>query len=166
MRLRLGSILAVILGLSSSLFAQQQGSWSNLNSLKAGQHIQVVETNLKRHDGKFIAATDDLLSLHEDAADISIKRDAVARVSTSSGAKRGQHVLIGLVTGAAAGAAIGALSGSSHGFLGGSSRGLTALAGIVIGAPSGAIVGAAVPAHKTVYRSAANERSFTGPEKN
>ena len=108
---------------------------------------------MKRHDGKFVAATDELLSFKEQASDVSIKRNDVARVSTSSAAKRGEHAVIGLLVGAGVGAAIGALSGSDHGFLGGSSRGITALAGIVIGAPSGAIVGAVVPAHSTVYRA-------------
>jgi len=150
---RVLSVLTLSFGISQALVAQQQGSWSDLNRLKAGQSIQVVETNLKRHDGKFVAATDDLLSLKEEGADISIKRNDVARVSISSGAKRGEHAVIGLLIGGAAGAGIGALSGSSHGFLGGSSRGLTALAGVIIGAPSGAIVGAVLPAHTTLYRA-------------
>lgn len=146
-------ILISLFAISKTLPAQQQGSWSDLNHLRAEQRIVVIETNMKRHDGKFVAATDELLSFKERGADVSIKRSDVARVSTSSGGKRGEHVVIGLLVGAGAGAGIGALSGSSHGFLGGSSRGLTALAGIVIGAPSGAIVGAVVPAHATIYRA-------------
>jgi hypothetical protein len=146
-------ILIFFLGISDALPAQQSGSWSDLNRLKSGQSIQVVETNMKRHDGNFVAATDELLSLTEEGANVSMKRSDVARVSISSGAKRGKHAVIGLLIGGGAGAGIGALSGSSHGFLGGSSRGLTALAGVIIGAPSGAIVGAVLPAHTTVYRA-------------
>jgi len=149
-------VLAVItfsFGISQTFVAQQHGSWSDLNGLHAGEHIQVIETNMKRHDGKFVAVTDELLSLRETGTDISIRRNDVARVSTSSGGNRGKHAVIGLLIGAGAGAAIGAASGSSNGFLGGSSRGLTALAGIVIGAPSGAIVGAVLPAHATIYRA-------------
>jgi hypothetical protein len=148
-------ILVLLLGLPAALGAQtQQGSWSNLNGLKAGQGIEVIESSMKRHAGEFVTVTDGGLTLKEKGSDISLKRENVARVSTSSGPKRGEHALIGLVAGGLIGAGIGAASGSSTGFLGGSSRGIAALVGVVIGAPSGAIVGAVLPAHTTVYRAA------------
>ena len=147
-------ILALFLGLAGALSAQtQQGSWSNLNRLKVGQGIEVIESGLKRHGGKFVTVTDELLTLRENGSDVSVKREDVLRVSTFSGPKRGEHALIGLVAGGAIGAGIGAASGSNTGFLGGSSRGICALVGIVIGAPSGAIVGAVLPAHTTLYRA-------------
>ena len=148
-------ILVLFLGLPAALGAQtQQGSWSNLNRLKAGQGIEVIESSMKRHAGKFVTVTDELLTLKENGSDVSVKREDVARVSTSSGPKRGEHALIGLVVGGLIGAGIGAASGSNTGFLGGSSRGIAALVGVVIGAPSGAVVGAVLPAHTTVYRAA------------
>ncbi len=153
-------ILFLLLGVPAALGAQEQhGSWSNLNSLKAGRGIEVIDFTMKRHAGEFITATDESLTLKENGSDVSIKREDVARVSTSSGPKRGEHALIGLVVGGAIGAAIGAASGSSTGFLGGSSRGITALVGIAIGAPSGAVVGAVIPAHTTLYRAAARDAS-------
>lgn len=154
-------MLAFLSGVSNRLPAQVHGSWSDLNGLQAGQKIQVIETSMKRHDGKFVAVTDELLSLNEGGTDVSIKRTDVARVSASSGGTRGKHALIGTLIGAGAGAGIGALSGSSNGFLGGSSRGIAALVGIVIGAPSGAAVGVALPAHRTVYRSSPERTSQT-----
>jgi hypothetical protein len=147
-------MLVLLLGLPAALTAQTQDWWSNLNRLKAGQGIEVIESSMKRHAGKFVTVTDALLTLKETASDVSVKREDVARVSTSSSPKRGEHALIGLIVGGAIGAGIGAASGSSTGFLGGSSRGIAALVGIVIGAPSGAIVGAVLPAHITVYRAA------------
>jgi hypothetical protein len=157
-------VLMLLLGLPAALGAQtQQSSWSNLDRLKAGQGIEVIESSMKRHAGKFVTVTDALLTLKENGSDVSLKRENVARVSTSSGPKRGEHALIGLVVGGAIGAGIGAASGSSTGFLGGSSRGIAALVGIVIGAPSGAIVGAVLPAHTTVYR-AAHRISATPPQ--
>jgi hypothetical protein len=93
------------------------------------------------------------LTIKENGSDVSVKREDVVRVTTSSVPKRGEHALIGLVVGGAIGAGIGAASGSKTGFLGGSSRGICALVGIVIGAPSGAIVGAVLPANTTVYRA-------------
>jgi hypothetical protein len=147
-------ILAFLLGLPAALRAQpQQDSWSNLNRVSAGRRIEVIELGMKRHAGKFVRVTEESLTLKESGSDISIKHEDVVRVSTSSGPRRGEHALIGLVVGGAIGAAIGAASGSKTGFLGGSSRGIYALVGIVIGAPSGAIVGAVIPAHTAVYRA-------------
>jgi hypothetical protein len=148
-------LVVLILGFSTALSAQKdKGSWSDLNRIKSGQGIEVIESNMKSHSGQFVTVTDELLSLQEKGSDVSIRRDDVVRVSTSSAPRRGEHAVIGLVVGGGIGAAIGALAGSSHGFLGGSSRGIAALVGIVIGAPSGALVGAVIPAHTTVYRAA------------
>lgn len=147
-------ILVLFLGLGGALSAQtQQGSWSNLNRLKPGQKIEVIDSSMKQHVGKFVTVTDELLTVKENGSDVSVRREDIIRVSMSSGTKRGEHALIGFVGGGALGAGIGAASGSNTGFLGGSSRGIAALAGIVIGAPSGATVGAVLPAHATVYRA-------------
>jgi hypothetical protein len=151
----LALMLVLSLGFPASLGAQtQHGAWSSLNVLKAGQRIEVIESSMKHHAGAFVSVTDEVLNLKEKGADISLKRENVARVSTSSGPKRGEHAVIGLVAGGLIGAAIGAATGSSTGFFGGSDRGIAALVGIAIGAPSGAIVGAVLPARSTVYRSA------------
>jgi hypothetical protein len=154
------AIFILLLGIPATVGAQeQQGSWSNLTQLKAGQQIEVIEFNMKHHSGKFTATDDDSLTFKENGSDLSVKRGEVARVSRSSGGKRGEHAVVGLIVGAAIGAGIGAASGSDHGFLGGSSRGINALAGIVIGGPSGAVVGAVLPAHTTIYRAPAPARS-------
>jgi len=146
---RVALILLPFLGFAGALGAQtQQDSWSNLSRLKAGQGIQVIESGLKSHAGKFVTVTDELLTLKENGSDISIRREDVVRVSTSSGPRRGEHALLGLVAGGSIGAGIGAAYGSAHDV-----RGILALVGLVIGAPSGAIVGAVVPAHTTVYRA-------------
>jgi hypothetical protein len=148
-------LLVFFLGLPAVLGAQkQQVSWSNLNGLKSGQGIEVIESSMKHHAGEFVTVTDEVLTLKEHGTEVSLKRENVARVSTASGAKRGEHAVIGLVVGGLIGAGIGAASSSSTGFLGGSSRGIGALVGVVIGASSGAIVGAVIPAHTTVYRAA------------
>jgi hypothetical protein len=148
-------ILVLLLGFPAALGAQtQKDSWSNLNGLKSGQGIEVIESHLKHHAGEFVTVTDEVLTLQEGGSNVSIKREDVARVSTSSASKRGGHAVIGLIVGGAIGAAAGAASGSKHGFLGGSDRGIHALVGVVIGAPGGALIGAALPAHTTIYRAA------------
>jgi hypothetical protein len=145
----------LFLGFGGALGAQTQlGSWSNLNRLKSGQEIEVIESSLKRHEGKFVTVTEELLTVKENGSDVWVKREDVVRVSTSSGPKRAGHALIGLAAGGAIGAGIGNASGSKNGF-----GGIYALVGVVIGAPSGAIVGLALPANTTVYRATAGAAS-------
>jgi hypothetical protein len=147
--------LVLLLGLPAALGAEtQKDSWSNLNGLKSGQGIEVIESHMKRHAGAFVTVTDQVLTLQEGGSDVSLKREDVVRVSTSSAPRRGGHAVIGLIVGGAIGAAAGAASGSKHGFLGGSDRGIHALVGLAIAAPGGALIGAGLPAHTTVYRAA------------
>jgi len=161
-------VVMIIIGLPATACGQKaKDSWSNLNALKAGQGIEVIESNMKNHNGRFAAITEESLSMQEKGSDVLIKREDVVRVSTGSGPKRGEHAVIGLVAGGLIGAGIGALAGSSHGFFGASDRGIAALGGIAIGAPSGALVGAVVPAHTTVYRAAPDKaRQTTSPQTN
>lgn len=164
MNSRLCLFVVLFLALPSVLWAQDgKRSWSDLNRLKPGQGIEVIGFRMQRHSGKFINVTDQSLTLREGGSELSIKREEIVRVSTSSAPRRGEHAVIGLVVGGGIGAAIGALSGSSHGFLGGSDRGIAALVGIAIGAPAGALVGAAIPAHTTVYRALPQDPRQTTP---
>jgi hypothetical protein len=148
-------ILLLFLGLPAALCAQKrQGSWSDLRGLRVGQGIEVIESSMKRHGGEFVSVSDEMLTLQEKGSDVSVKRQDIVRVSTASGARRGEHTVIGLVVGAAGGAGIGAAAGSgSKGWVG-FSEGVGALVGIAIGATSGAIVGTVIPAHTTIYRAA------------
>ena len=159
MTLRFCLFLVFVLGLPVALCAQkQQGSWSDLRGLRVGQGIVVIESSMKRRDGEFISVTDEVLTVQEKGSDVSVKREDVVRVSTASGARRGEHAVIGLVIGGLAGAAIGAIAAdhsTGYGFWSWKAQpGIGALVGIVIGAPSGALVGAVVPAHTTIYRAA------------
>ncbi len=75
-------ILVLFLGLAGALGGQtQQGSWSNLNRLKAGQGVEVIEFSLKRHAGKFVTVTDELVTIKENGSNVSVKREDVVRVS-------------------------------------------------------------------------------------
>jgi hypothetical protein len=149
-------MLAFFLGLAAATPAAQaqQGRWSDLKALRAGQGIDLIESSMKSHHGGFVGATDEEITLREKGSEVSVKRENVARVSAASGARRAEHAVVGLVVGGLIGAGIGAASGSKTGFLGGSSRGIGALVGVAIGAPSGAVVGVCIPAHTTIYRAA------------
>jgi hypothetical protein len=155
MNSRLSMVLVLVLGLPAALCAQKnQGSWSDLRGLKVGQGIVVIESSMKHHDGEFVSVTDEGLTLQEKGSDVSVKREDVVRVSTASGARRGEHAVIGLVVGGLAGAGIGAAAGSRSNGWAGLEEGVGALVGVAIGATSGAIVGAVIPAHTTIYRAA------------
>jgi hypothetical protein len=148
------AILALSVGITTPLEAQtEKGSWSDLNGLRPGQGIEVIDVTMKRYSGEFVSVADDGLTMRENDNDVPLRRDKIVRVSTSSGPKRGAHTAIGLIAGAAIGAGIGAAAGSNHGFLGGSSRGIAALVGVAIGGVSGTAVGALLPAHTTIYRT-------------
>lgn len=113
-------MLVFLLALPAALCAQKaKDSWSNLNGLKAGQGIEVIESNMKSHSGRFVTVTEESRSFQENGSDVSIKREAIFRVSTGSGPRHGEHAVIGLVVGGAIGFGIGAAAGSSHGFFGG-----------------------------------------------
>jgi hypothetical protein len=151
-------ILAFLIGLPVILCAQKQkGAWSDLNGLKAGQGIEVVDASMKSHNGDFVTVTDEFLTVKEHGSTVSLKREDVVRVSTGSGRKRGEHAVIGLIAGAGIGAAAGAIAANrttgSGWFVWKAEPGIGALIGIVIGAPIGAGIGAAVPAHTTIYRA-------------
>jgi hypothetical protein len=155
MTLRFYLVLVFVFWLPAALCAQkQQGSWSDLRGLRVGQGIVVIESSIKHHDGEFISVTDEELTVQEKGSDVSVKREDVVRVSTASGARRGEHAVIGLVVGGLAGAGIGAAAGSRSKDWIGLSEGVDALIGVAIGATSGAIVGAVIPAHTTIYRAA------------
>ena len=147
------TILVLLLVLPSSLAYGQPNSWSNLDRLKPGQRIEVIESGPRKHAGEFTSVNDESLTLKEHGSDFSIKRENVVRISRSSGSSRGEHAVIGLVIGGLVGAGIGAASGSSTGFFI-SPRGIGALVGVAIGGSIGAIVGVLLPAHKTIYRAA------------
>jgi hypothetical protein len=155
-----------LLMFTAALCAQNaKDSWSNLNTLKSGQRIEVIESSMKRHQGQFVTFTDDILSVQEKGSEIAIKREDIVRVSIASAPRRGEHALIGLVVGGGIGAGIGALAGSRSSGLFGSERGIGALVGIAIGGPSGALVGAVVPASTIVYRTTSHKSTYNSPAK-
>ncbi len=59
-------ILAFLVGLPVAFCAQKQkGSWSDLNGLRAGQGIEVIESSMKSHSGEFVTVTDEFITVKE-----------------------------------------------------------------------------------------------------
>ena len=142
--------LVLLLGTACVSFSQsEQTSWTNLSGLKAGQRIQIVEVNAKKHSGDFESVSDSAIAIREASGEASVQKQDVRSVKLLKSNRRLHHTLIGAAIGAGAGAGICGLTWESHGFLGG--KGVGAAVGAVIGGLSGSIVGVALPAHDTVY---------------
>ena len=155
---RIAGVMPVLLATalaSVSLQAQKPGkdSWDNLNHLRAGQKIQVVQMDMKSLKGNFLGLTDEMISLRVKRDEVVVPREDVFRVSFRGKPKRLQNSLIfagvGALVGAISGAAVGA------GFHEAGETGVFMLVFTPIGAGVGAAVGAAAPLgnHETVYRA-------------
>jgi hypothetical protein len=149
-------LLICVLGTPCLSLAQtSQSSWGFLKGLQAGQNIQVVETNSKKHSGTFLSLSDTSISYRDATAEHSVERQDVRSVKLMKNTHRVRNTIIGLGVGAGVGAGIGAAthkSCSSQSFcldIGG--RALPAAVGGVIGGVGGAVIGVLIPSHHTIY---------------
>jgi hypothetical protein len=148
--------LICALGMPCASWAQSNSaSWENLNTLQAGEKIQVLEMNSKKVSGTFVNVSDVAISLRDKTSQEMVQRQDVRSVKLMKSQNRLRNGLIGAAVGAGVGAGIGAASCHGSGdncFLG---RGISAAIGAVLGLVPGAVVGALVPNHKTIYRAKA-----------
>ena len=142
-----------------SLRAQDKKSdWKALYGLRAGEKIELVETDMKKHVGTFSTVTDEAIQMREGSNDVGIPKESVARVTVLGKSHRLRNSLISGGLGAGAGAGIAAAatrcSSPSNSF---SScdfgRGIVVAIGAVAGLLGGAGVGAAIASHPTIYRA-------------
>ncbi|MGO9337552.1 MAG: hypothetical protein ACLPY1_08605 [Terracidiphilus sp.] len=149
--------LVCVLGISCASLAQgKAASWDNINSLRAGDKIQVVQTNSTKVSGDFLNVSAAAISLQAKSGTQTMQKQDVASVKLMKNRHRLRNALIVGGIGAGAGAGIGAAAHhgctSSQTFcfdIGG--RGLPAGIGAVAGMLGGAVVGALLPEHETVY---------------
>ena len=80
--------------------------WNNLQQLRVGQKIEVVDTNLKKYKGTFLSFSEEAISLRVKKQEVGVQREDVFRVSLRKKSKRLRNVLIGLAIGAGAGSAL------------------------------------------------------------
>ncbi len=131
--------------------AADETGWSNLQQVRVGQKIEVVDTNLKKYKGTFLSLSDEAISLRVGKDEVGVQRPNVFRVSSREHSKRLRNTLIGLAVGGAAGLAIGAAFDSSF-----SEEGENIAKAILtpIGLGAGAGIGAAFPpGYQTIYRA-------------
>lgn len=164
------ALLAMFLGTPVLSLAQttqtaktNENSWDALNTLRAGERIEVFETNLKNHKGTFSAVTGEAIQLREggpsDRGDmtVAIPRQNVLRVTLLEKSHRLRNALIFGAVGAGTGAGISAgatrCSTSTGSFnLCGVGNGVIIPASALLGLLAGAGIGAAIPSHPTIYR--------------
>jgi hypothetical protein len=154
------SLLICILGMCCVARAQSnQASWANLSTLYAGQKIQIVDANSKKHSGAFVRFSETAISYQETAGEQTIPKQDVRRVKLMENKHRLRNTLIGAGVGAGAGAGIGAASYSkqscsSTDFIclnGIGGRGIPTAIGAVVGLVAGMVVGALLPSHQSIY---------------
>jgi hypothetical protein len=152
------SLLLVTTIFSVSLPAQKVGkhSWENLQQVRVGQKIEVVDTNLKKYKGTFLSFSDEAISLRVKRQEVGVQREDVFRVSLRGRPKRSTSALVGAAIGALAGVGVGALAATRYGSGDPRSESFIVFLGTTIGAGAGAGVGAAVPfvgGYRTIYRA-------------
>ena len=152
------SLLLVATIFSISLPAQELGehSWGNLQQLRVGQKIEVVDTNLKKYKGTFLSFSEEAISLRVKKQEVGVQRPNVLRVSLREKSKRLRNALIGMAIGAGAGvAAVEICAYASSGSLPCAGQDFRAVAYAIlvpVGGAAGAGIGAAFPGYQTIYR--------------
>ncbi len=150
MRRALSAILPLLLFPVVTTAQTAEGSWQNLNQLRAGQKIEVVDTNLKKLKGTFLSFSEEAISLRVGKDEVGVQRPNVFRVSSREHSKRLRNTLIGLAVGGAAGLAIGAAVDSSFSE---EDENIAKAIFTPIGLGAGAGLGAAFPGYQTIYRA-------------
>jgi hypothetical protein len=137
--------------------AADETGWSNLQQLRVGQKIEVVDTNLKKHKGTFLSFSDEAISLRVGKDEVGVQRPNVLRVSLREKSKRLRNALIGMAIGAGAGvAAVEICAQASSGLspcLGQDFRATAYAILVPVGGAVGAGIGAAFPGYQTIYRA-------------
>jgi hypothetical protein len=141
--------LLYTLMLSTAAFGADSAQWSSVRELKKGDRIGVIQTDMKRVEGRFESASDDGITVAGDVI-VTVPKDKVARVYRRPRLNRVARVVVGGAIGAAGGAVVDGTFGQylrneGHGPDAGVITGLSAAGGAGIGAASGG-------GYATVYR--------------
>lgn len=128
-----------------------ENDWENLQRLKPGQKIEIIDAKLKSRKGGFVSFDAAGLTLAAESGSVTVPRQDVFRVSLHEKSKRLRNAAIGAAIGAAAGLAIGApldyrFSNEGHEHI--AKTLLTP-----IGAGAGAALGSGFPGFETIYRA-------------
>jgi hypothetical protein len=140
--------LVCIVGLSSVSVAQSnRTAWSNLNGLKAGQEIQIVEASSKKDSGVFVSVSDSAVSFTDALGERSVLKQDVRIIKLRKPNHRLRNTLIGTGVGAGAGAGICAGAWNTTGW---GRNGEAAAIGAGLGGVIGTVIGAVIPTHGSI----------------
>lgn len=147
----MGKLLVVVCLMATPCVsrAQKSNAWDALNALRANEKIEVVEASLKQHKGMFVAVSEESITLRENAADQTIKKENVMRVTALDKGHHWRNALIGGAVGAGVGAGVGAAAAGKCFCT--TSQAVKAVA--LVGLAGRAVVGVALPSHDTIYRA-------------
>lgn len=147
--MRYALILSIVLALLCVPTSQaQRARWQDLSTVRSGTQVDVVDQQLKKVSGTFVAFSDSDITLQAQGKTVSVPKEQVYRVTVARGRKR--NALIGMAAGGVAGAALGLATVLIYR---GDLAGSAAVATTSFGAGVGAGIGAAVPPHTTIYRA-------------
>jgi hypothetical protein len=96
-------ILLAILAVPA--LARDEGSWSNLRSLRPEERIVIIQSDQKRMEGRFAGVSDSSISIRADRV-VEVPKENVVRVSRRPLIGRSLRVAIGAAVGVAAGAVV------------------------------------------------------------
>jgi hypothetical protein len=129
----------VCVGASQAVNGQNRDDqWNRLASLSSGTRLVVDQNGKKSLKGRFVRATDKMLTLKTGGREIDLSRDTVSAVYRGKRSSRIKRGLIGALAGAGAGLLVGAVAVAA-------TKGdpLIGAGGFLIGIPAGAVIGAA-----------------------
>jgi hypothetical protein len=144
------ALLCVLTFSCASATLGAQSSWKNLNGVKVGQKIQVIEMDSTKHSGTFLSFSDSAITFREGTGERSVQMRDVRTVKLQN-QRRLRNTLIGTGVGAGSGAILGAATTPSEGFSIG--KGYAAAFVGTAGAAVGAAIGVLLPTRKTVYKA-------------
>jgi hypothetical protein len=143
------AVVALALVVFQNPLGAKHDDWTNLNSLRPGDMIGVIQSNQKRIEGRFQNATESSITIRADQ-EITMARPEVIRVYRHSGRSRTIKVAIGTAIGIAAGAILNGTLGARFRNEGGDvSEGVWIGGTAGIGAGIGALTGGH---YETVYQ--------------
>ncbi len=107
MRVLILRMIILILVPGPALAQRPEHAWENLNQLREGCKIKVVDMNLKSWKGSLVSVSDEAITIRElrKQQEITVERANVFRVTDVRRSRRGRSALIGLAAGAIVGAA-------------------------------------------------------------
>src|ERR1700689_1285470 len=73
-------LLICALGTACTLWGQaEKGSWESLSTVRAGQKIQVIDANKKKHSGTLVSVSATAISLQEAGGEQNVAKQDVRR---------------------------------------------------------------------------------------